>query len=71
MTLQEAIDLAINPKAEWTYGILVLITISMHDDFFTVLVGNADGQDKLFRPNLPLLKFGRGTIGVLACNSPR
>jgi hypothetical protein len=63
MTLQEAIDLAINPKAEWTYGITVSITISMHDDFFTVLVGYADGQENMFRPNLPLLNFGRGTIG--------
>jgi hypothetical protein len=63
MTLQEAIDLAINPKAEWTYGIEVWITISMHDDFFTVLVGNADGLDKLFRPDLPLLNFGTGAIG--------
>lgn len=63
MTLQEAIDLAINPKAEWTYGIEVWITISMHDDFFNVWVGIADGLDNLFRLNLPLLNFGRGTIG--------
>lgn len=62
MTLQEAIDLAINPPAGWQFGIGVSITISMHDDFDTVLVGSADGQEQLFRPNLPLLNFG-GAIG--------
>jgi hypothetical protein len=68
MTLQEAIDLAINPKAEWP-GILVVITISMHDDGSTVLVGNAVGQDELFRSDLPLLNFGRPTIGGGATGS--
>jgi hypothetical protein len=61
MTLQEAIDLAINPPAGG--GIGVSIAISMHDDFDTVLVGFADGVENMFRPNLPLLNFGTGAIG--------
>ena len=59
MTLQEAIEYAINPPQ--IYGIEVHISISMHDELSRVLVGGADGRTPMFRRDLPLLNWGTGT----------
>ena len=58
MTLQEAIDFASDPPATAQFGIEVGITISMHEDEGTVLVGDAFGLSSMFRPDLPLLNLG-------------
>jgi hypothetical protein len=65
MTLQEAIEFAINPPPGYAreYGIQVFVTISVHDDGGKVLVGGANGLSPMFRPDLPLLNWGTGTIG--------
>jgi hypothetical protein len=63
MTLQEAIDFATAPPIPTPYGIEVDVTISMHDDAGSVLVGHAHGLTLMFRPDLPLLNWGTGTIG--------
>jgi hypothetical protein len=70
MTLQEAIDFAINPPPGYaqTEGIDVYVTISMHNDAGGVLVGDARGarytSPKMFRPDLALLNLGgTATIG--------
>ncbi len=63
MTLQEAIDFAIAPPTPNLYGIEVAVTISMHDDEGSVLVGGASGLTSMFRPDVPLLNWGTGTIG--------
>lgn len=62
MTLQEAIDVAINAPHTFSFGIDVLIIISMHDEAGTVLAGSAGGRDAMFRPDLPLLNLGMPTI---------
>jgi hypothetical protein len=62
MTLQEAIDYAINPPPPNLYGIEVYVTISMHEDEGNVLVGSAYGLSAMFRPDLPLLNWGIATI---------
>ena len=60
MTLQEAIDFASDPPATAQFGIEVGITISMHEDEGTVLVGDAFGLSSMFRPDSPLLNLGDG-----------
>jgi hypothetical protein len=62
MTLQEAIDFARNPGIGPGFGIDVDIAISMHDEAGNVLVGQADGRDAMFRPDLPLLNLAMPTI---------
>jgi hypothetical protein len=63
MTLQQAIDFAIAPPVPVPFGVEVAITISMHDDEGTVLVGGAGGLKSMFRPDLPLLNLG-GTATI-------
>ena len=46
MTLQEAIDWASVHVNTETYGIQVDVTLSMHDDAGSVLVGGAFGQSE-------------------------
>ena len=71
MTLQQAIDFAVNPPP---LGIEVLIKISMHPDEGNVLVGAATGLSDMFRPDLPLLNLGIATIsggGATLTTGPR
>jgi hypothetical protein len=69
MTLEEAIDFAMNPPPGFaqTEGIDVWVQISMHNDAGGVLAGEARSTrgvtPKMFRPDLPLLNWGTGTIG--------
>ena len=65
MTLQQAIDYVTNPPVPTPNGIEVDITISMHDDSGTVLVGDTpNGRENMFRPDLPLLNYGSTTFTV-------
>jgi hypothetical protein len=64
MRLQEAIDFASVPANSQPYGLDTYVTISMHDDSDTVLVGSAI-TTATFRPDLPLRNWGTATIGPL------
>ncbi len=55
MTLQEAIDYAVAPRAPVPYGIEVWGMLSMHDDGGAVLLGQPGFPNFTFRTNVPLL----------------